>query len=110
MKFAFVLLMMTTALGAGSAALAGGQGLSLTPGAGLSHRVLPDPQLTLIDDDEDEDGGSLWSSSDDDDDCGDDDEESCAAGTAGDAAKAGTVAPPKNGLFTNGTAPVVKSN
>ena len=110
MKFAFAFLMMSAALGAGSAALAGGPGLSLTPGTGLSHRVLPDPQLTLIDDDEDEDGGSLWSSSDDDDECGDDDEGSCAAGAAGDAAKAGTVAPPKNGLFTDGTAPVVKSN
>ena len=32
------------------------------------------------------------------------------AGAAGNAAKAGTVAPPKNGLFTDGTAPVVKSN
>lgn len=29
---------------------------------------------------------------------------------AGNAAPAGTVAPPKNGLFTDGTAPVVKSN
>mgnify|MGYP001764878919 CR=1 FL=1 len=111
MKFAFVLLMMTTTLGAGSAALAGGQGLSLTPGASLPLRTMSDPALTLIDDDdEDEDGGSLWPSSDDDDDCGDDDEDSCAAGAAGDAAKAGTVPPPKNGLFTDGTAPVVKSN
>lgn len=29
---------------------------------------------------------------------------------AGNAAPAGTVAPPKNGLFSDGTAPVVKSN
>jgi hypothetical protein len=31
-------------------------------------------------------------------------------GCAGKAAPAGTFAPPQNGLFTNGTAPQVKSN
>ena len=66
--------------------------------------------------DDDVEGGWFWPKShdDDDDDEGDDDcqkhDEACAAGTAGNAAKAGTVAPPKNGLFTNGTAPVVQSN
>lgn len=45
---------------------------------------------------------------------GDSDGDDCnlndPACAAGNAAPAGTVAPPKNGLFTNGTAPVVKSN
>lgn len=42
----------------------------------------------------------------DSDDCNRDDP-ACAAGNA---APAGTVAPPRNGLFTDGTAPVVTSN
>jgi hypothetical protein len=113
MKLAFVLLLMTTTLGAGSAALSAGQGRSLTARAGLPHRTAPGADLTLIDDDEEEDGGWVRSSSDDSDDCEDDDDEGgggCTAGTAGDAAKAGMAPPPKNGLFTDGTAPVVKSN
>jgi hypothetical protein len=45
------------------------------------------------------------------DDCeGEDDEDNCAAATTGNAPKADIVAPPRNGLFTDGTAPVVKSN
>ncbi|NGQ92677.1 hypothetical protein G5V65_17425 [Rhodobacter sp. HX-7-19] len=50
------------------------------------------------------DGGNGGDS--DDDDCNLND----PACGAGNAAPAGTVAPPKNGLFTDGTAPVVKSN
>ena len=57
----------------------------------------PGAMVTLID-------------SDDDDDCEEEDDDDCAAAPNGNAAKAGTVAPPKNGLFTDGTAPVVKSN
>ena len=67
-------------------------------------------------DDDGEDGGWLWSNGDgsddgngggsDSDDCNQDDP-ACAAGNA---APAGTVAPPRNGLFTDGSAPVVKSN
>lgn len=116
MKRAFAIMLMTTTLGAGSAAFAAGQGLTLLPVAGLTSGPAPDAALTLIDDDGDEGGsGWFWSLSDDDDedDCegNDDDEgEDCSTGAAGNAAKAGTVAPPKNGLFTNGTAPVVKSN
>ncbi len=65
-----------------------------------------------IDDHGDEgEGGWFWSLSDDDDE-GDDgdceDEDDCATRASGNAAKAGTVAPPQNGLFTNGTAPAVK--
>lgn len=45
-------------------------------------------------------------------DCDDDDEDDggCAAGGAGNPAPAGSVAPPKNGLFTNGTVPQAKTN
>ncbi|GAB1479941.1 hypothetical protein MASR2M74_25110 [Paracoccaceae bacterium] len=115
MKLAFAILLMTTALGAGSASFAAGQGPWLPPGTSLFRQAAPGAALTLIDDNEDESGGWLWSGSDDDedDDCEEDDDEGedvCAAGAAGNAAKAGTVAPPKNGLFTDGTAPVVKSN
>lgn len=118
MKLGFALLLISTTLGAGSAAFAAGQGLPLSPDASLAARIAPDAAMTLIDDDGDEgehegDGSWFWSLSgdDDDDDCdkGDDDN-GCAAGSAGNAAKAGTVPPPQNGLFTNGTAPVVNSN
>ena len=53
-------------------------------------------RLSGYDDDDDRDDG------DDDDDCEDDDD-SC--GSARVTAPAGTVAPPQNGLFSNGTAP-----
>ena len=128
MNRAFALLLMTTglcaAIGTGSAALAAGQSQPPRPAASLTSRMAPDAFLTLIDDDGDE-GEANWSWSlsgedddhdDDDDECEDDDEgggegeDYCTAGAAGNAARAGTVAPPKNGLFTNGTAPVVKSN
>jgi hypothetical protein len=97
--------------------LAAGQGQPLTPGTSLTSRNAPGAPLTLIDDDGDEgEGRWFWSQSGDDDgdDCeeADDDEggDDCSAGAAGNAAKAGTAPPPKNGLFTDGTAPVVKSN
>ncbi len=99
MKPRLALLLMTTTLctsfGTGSSVFAAGQGLLLTPDANLLHRIVPGATVTPIDSDADEEGGG-----------GDD----CPSGAAGNAAKAGTVAPPKNGLFTNGTAPVVKSN
>jgi hypothetical protein len=125
MKRAFAHLLMTTGLcaglGAGSVVLAAGQGLPLRPEISQTSRPGPGAPLTLIDDDGDEGEGSwFWSLSgedeDDEDECDDDDEgggeggEECTAGTAGNAARAGTVAPPKNGLFTDGTAPIVKSN
>ena len=123
MKLAFAFLLMTTALGAVSVAQATGHGPSRTPGANLDASPAPDAVVTLIDGDErggeadDGDDDRTGSRDDDDDDDEDDDDdgcededEACANGTAGNAAPAGTVAPPKNGLFTNGTAPVVKSN
>jgi hypothetical protein len=66
--------------------------------------------LVLVDDDddedEDEDGNTKrGASSDDDDDAEDcdDDDGSCGAAAATQAAPAGTVAPPQNGLFDTGT-------
>ena len=124
MKLALALLMMTSALGTGSAALAAAPGRNLMPDpevVGLTAGQMPDSAVILIDDDGDEDegeGGWLSSSDDEDDDddgedgnCeAEDDDDDCASATTGNASKAGTVAPPRNGLFTDGTAPVVKSN
>jgi hypothetical protein len=120
MKLALALMLMTTALGPGTVALAAAPGRNLMPApkvVGQSADQAPDSMLILIDDDGDDDegkGGRLSSSDDeddDDDDCeGEDDEDNCASATTGNASKAGTVAPPRNGLFTTGTAPVVKSN
>ncbi|CAN1574767.1 hypothetical protein MCELHM10_03650 [Paracoccaceae bacterium] len=126
MKRTFALLLMTSglcaSLGTGSAVLAAGQGLPLTPDASLMSGTAPGAALTLIDGDEDEGESSwFWSLSeedeaddcddeDEDDDDDDDDEAGCAVGASGNAAKAGTAPPPQNGLFTNGTAPVVTSN
>ena len=127
MKLALALLLIGTTLGTAPAAFAGGQGLSASPHAVVYPVAEPGATLTLVDsDDDDDEGGWLWPKSDDDDkkndddDDGDDDDDDCEedgdedgdceAGANGNAAKAGTVAPPKNGLFTDGTAPVVKSN
>lgn len=120
MKLALALLMMTSALGAGSVAFAGAPGRNLMPDpevVGLTAGQMPDSALILIDDDGDEDedeneGGWLWSSDDDDEDgeCEAEDDDDCTPATTGNASKPGTVAPPRNGLFTDGTAPVVKSN
>jgi hypothetical protein len=119
MKLTFALLLMTTALGAdlaaGSAVFAAGRGQPLKPDASQTFQPGPGAALTLIDDDgEESEGGWFWSLSDgdnDDDECEDDESrEDCADAASGNAAKSGTVAPPQNGLFTSGTAPVVKSN
>ena len=47
---------------------------------------------------------------DDDDDCDDDDDDDDCGNSARNAAPAGTVAPPQNGLFGNGAAPKVQMN
>jgi hypothetical protein len=115
-------MFMTTALGTGTLALAAAQGRVLMPdpqAAGPVAGQAPGSLLTLVDDDGDDgQGGPLPSpdaggddDDDDDGDCaGEDGEDDCAAATSGPGSKAGTAAPPRNGLFTNGTAPVVKSN
>lgn len=125
MKLALTLLLIGTTLGTSTAAFAGGQSLAMSPRSALYPGAEPGAKLTLIDSDDDE-GGWLWPKSHDDDDEDDEEEDEdededddgdceekgddCEAGTNGNAAKAGTVAPPKNGLFTDGTAPIVKSN
>ena len=88
MKPAFALVLMGTAFGAGPAAFAAGLGLPLD--AVVTPNAEPGATPMLTD-----------SPIDDAD---------CDAGTCGHAARAGTVAPPQNGHFTDGTAPVVMSN
>ena len=121
MKLALALILMTTALGAGTVALAAAPARNLLPAPGVADQwaeQAPDSTLTLVDDDgdddDDDDGGWLSSSDDEDDDDGDceaeEDDDDCASATTGNASKAGATAPPRNGLFTDGTAPVVKSN
>lgn len=65
-------------------------------------------------DDDDDDDGKYRSGSrhddDDDDDCDDDDDDDDCGNSARNAAPAGTVAPPQNGLFGNGAAPKVQMN
>lgn len=56
------------------------------------------------DDDDDNDDN------DDDDDCDDEDDDDDCGNSASNAAPAGTVAPPQNGLFGNGAAPKVQMN
>lgn len=58
------------------------------------------------DDDDDNDEGDDDDDSDDDD----DDDDSYRSGAAAGPARAGTVAPPNNGLFGSGEAPKVKVN
>lgn len=86
-------------------------------------------QLILVDDDEDDDDDGVWffvdedhdesedCDDDDDDDFGEDDEEGdddddddACIGSLGNAAPAGTVAPPDNGLFGTGAPPVAVTN
>jgi hypothetical protein len=135
MKLALALVLMSTALGTGTVALAAGQRHVLMPdpaAVGLRMGPAPDGVLTLVDDDDDDEGedddeGGWLSSSDDDDDDeaeGDDDDDGdtdkecssddgdddCPAASTPNASKAGTVAPPRNGLFTEGTAPAVTLN
>lgn len=120
MKQAIALLLAGSAISLAGAAFAGAAPAGAHafifegPAAGTDNRLL----RVSGDDDEGEGEGEgwFWSGSDeggsDDDDCEDDDEDEggCAAGAAGNAAPAGSVAPPKNGLFTDGTTPQVKTN
>ncbi|OYU19688.1 MAG: hypothetical protein CFE34_03875 [Rhodobacteraceae bacterium PARR1] len=69
------------------------------------------PLVQVSDEDDDEDGGWLSFGGDgsDEDDC-DEDEEDCPTAGRGNAAPAGTVAPPANGLFGDGKAPTASTN
>ena len=88
------------------------QGEAVTPMTAVFGSADTTELLVLVDDDddedEDEDGNTKRGTSNDDDDdddaedC-DDDDGSCGAAAATQAAPAGTVAPPQNGLFDTGT-------
>ena len=83
------------------------QGAAVAPmSAVLGSTDTADLLVLVDDDDEDEDGNETRGASNDDDDdaedC-DDDEGSCGASAVSQAAPAGTVAPPQNGLFDTGT-------
>lgn len=91
-------------------------------GAGVCVMELGDADLDLpvvrVDDDGDGDEDGGWFSRDDDDeDCeddgededDDDDDETCPD-AVGNPAPAGTVPPPANGLFGNGTPPMAVTN
>lgn len=113
---------------AGSALIAGQDALAANAPVAAHGFAFDDAQMaatgrsltpTRVSDDGEEgawffsNGGGSGSGDDnggDSDDCSAADDPSCALGGAGNAAPAGTVAPPQNGLFTNGTAPQVKSN
>lgn len=120
MKHGFALLLASSAICLAGGAFAGGAPVT-------AHAFVFEEATSaqadaarpiLVDDDEegeeDDDGG--WFSSDDDedddDDCGEEDDDAggCLPGGAGNPARAGTVTPPRNGLFTDGTAPKVISN
>lgn len=119
MKQALTLLLAGGAIGLASAVFAGAAPFGAHGFVFEGPATGTDVQLLRVSGDDDDgkenDGWLGWASGqgesdDDDDDCEEDDEGGCTAGGAGNAAPAGTVAPPKNGLFTNGTAPQVKSN
>ena len=67
--------------------------------------------LVSGDDDDDREYRNGSRSEDDDDECdGDDQDDDDCGGSARNAAPAGTTPPPQNGLFGNGTPPVVQMN
>lgn len=123
MKQALALILASGTLGLAPEADAGSAPQSAHPFVFEGPDRATAAQPLLVDDDED--GGNwFWSAgggSDDGNGGGSDegngggsDSDDCnlndPACAAGNAAPAGSVAPPKNGLFTDGTAPVVKSN
>jgi len=120
MKNGFALLLASSAICLAGSAFAGGA--PVTAHAFVFEEATgaqaDAARPILVDDDEeddDDDEGGWFSSAEDDeddDDCDEDDgdEGGCLPGGAGDPARAGSVTPPKNGLFTDGTAPKVISN
>lgn len=110
MKTTIAILAATTALGAIMAIPAiatiriADAGSPLTSFSAPTESMQDGTVLLASGDDEDNDEGT----DDCDDDEGDDDAGACAAGS--NPAPAGTVAPPANGLFSNGAAPQVQVN
>lgn len=119
MKQALALILAGSAFGAATAGHAAPVPAAPVPAAHALRLADPAPQpaAPILVDDGDEGGGWLLSNGggsddgngggSDSDDCNPDEDATC---TAANAAPAGTTAPPKNGLFTDGTAPVVTSN
>lgn len=119
MKHALALILAGGTLGIVADAQAGA--LPATPQATRMEGHADAADRPLLVEDDGEEGGWFWSNgggsdadSSDDGNGGGSDSDDCnltdPACAAGNAAPAGSVAPPKNGLFTDGTAPVVKSN
>jgi hypothetical protein len=75
---------------------------------------LGSPVLLVAEDDDEDDSSwlSLGDDGSDDDECDAEEEENCPTGGmgSGNAAPAGTVAPPANGLFGDGKAPTASTN
>lgn len=129
MRSMFALLLMSTAISTATGTWAQTQRRAATPFDAVTEvEAATRADLIQVSDDgdwfwpvsnggssDDANGGS--SGSDDgngggSDDCeeGDDAGGACGFGASGNAAPAGTVAPPNNGLFTNGTAPKAITN
>ncbi len=125
MKKTLTVLAATTALSAaigvaGWSATDAAHAIPTMPFAAVLELDQDATQLVLASDEDDDDreyrpGSRSEEDDDDDEDCDDedgeddDDGDNCG-GTAGNAAPAGTVAPPQNGLFGSGTPPIVQMN
>ncbi|MCX7349916.1 MAG: hypothetical protein NTZ54_10475 [Alphaproteobacteria bacterium] len=103
---------MTAAIGlpAWSALHAPGQGETIAPLAALTATANDARPLILAenDDHEDEGGSVTRRESNDDEGACEDDDGNCGTAAAAAPAPAGSVPPPQNGLFDNGTAPKVQ--
>jgi len=123
MKQALALILAGGTLGLAAEADAGAAPLTAHPFV-FEGPDSPDAGQPVLVEDDDEGGSWFWSTgggSDESNGGGSDegngggsDSDDCNLAdpvcAAGNAAPAGSVAPPKNGLFTDGIAPVVKSN
>lgn len=117
MKTVFALLATTTALGA-FVALPGVASVCRMEGEGAfcaavdAATSVPGALWLASNDDDDDDHDDDGHDDDDDDEggCGDDDDDEGSCATGANPAPSGTVAPPANGLFGTGKAPVVQMN
>lgn len=109
MKPSLALMLLTLGLtAAGAAGAAGALCLRPLDPAGARAQTT-DPGLIFVDSEEEDDDDD----DEDEDECEEDDDDGegdCGLIRRNGAAPAGPVTPPKNGLFTDGTAPQVKSN
>lgn len=129
MRSMFALLLMSTAISTATGVGAQTQWFVANQSdATTQNEAAPSAALTQVSDD----GNWFWPASngggsdaangggsgsddgngDDSDDCEEDGggDDACGLGASGNAAPAGTVAPPSNGLFTKGTAPKAITN